>query len=1098
MMNNLSDIRIDYPNNIVETKYNTVGPTDSNMAPHLNFDYNQYLHVGTPTTNIDLNYFASYINQIEYLRTQTFSTNAGLESALVPHILHCTIERIKDSYIYNNDVQTVNKNKKEFVFKVQKIGIRNVDQYVISDDTRYIYIKPKLGENINDILEYIPTVNFTMSEARLRQYNDELKYYNNDMKLNEEVIINTSIKATLYNYYRLGCLDENILLFINGFCIPWTKIYVYWDNNSDMYLSVYGDELDSFNSYIKDSDVEVSIIRLPFKVLYLSEYDNIDDYPEIDVMNTYPLFNMYPDSGHMITNNYYDTFNHSARRLSMERIFVTDENILFTEIVLDVEPNGTNAVLGHYYNLRTGIDKHYRLNQFNFQCYEDGILKNDYTIKCNNFNIIDITMNQILNKYRIFKIFYNKNVQFVQDNIFKVKNTDILYSDFVKYLIRLRSSIDLFIQKIYDLKEQDTDDKFKIRMEYINMNNMEEGSTPYDEFIYYESAHLNGVLKRLVIQLFETNDITVINTLNNLIDRAYEPNYNAVNPQLGYSVKNEWFLRENLSEMFNLVNDDYTLSNIELVNESFDFSHSMDKTYKQNITDSADYILSYDSDKLEDAIVKPIDSIILTGAEVSDYIEADVFTYSRRNHKYSNNENYVMIFKNGLLHYEYNSIAYTKETFSVTMFRVSFEETDVFEIVYFYNINNKIIDVNYDDYQMPTIIRPGGIASIGQLKCAFMNSDIISPEDISVFVDRLPNNSYNGNINFTNKPLYKVNFYMSSLKPLPVAAVDGSLEKHEYMRIDYTQDSLQLIGKVNNSSYYVRLHDEIQDNITLPYKVTLASNKQFRYDYIKVNQNTDNYKIVLSDEFKCCTDTDNLMIFKNSRLLPKGSILTKPTNGTPISKREIYLNIPVVTDDILEVFYVNSKLNLVTNKVTNRVAVLNENNQPIDQINSGGYIRFNDTVYGICNKNTLLVFINGIKINKSQLENISNTIIKVTSDIQNVDRLELYSFIDITKANKILHKDALSHYEPIDGSLVDKSMKIDMSTLPNYNTPSTLDVMINNTSDDNLNILFDTTNVISNTNPIVDGNQYSKQHILSQILADNVISGDSGDWVFLL
>ena len=41
MMNNLSDIRIDYPNNIVETKYNTVGPTDSNMAPHLNFDYNQ-------------------------------------------------------------------------------------------------------------------------------------------------------------------------------------------------------------------------------------------------------------------------------------------------------------------------------------------------------------------------------------------------------------------------------------------------------------------------------------------------------------------------------------------------------------------------------------------------------------------------------------------------------------------------------------------------------------------------------------------------------------------------------------------------------------------------------------------------------------------------------------------------------------------------------------------------------------------------------------------------------------------------------------------------------------------------------------------------
>lgn len=220
-------------------------------------------------------------------------------------------------------------------------------------------------------------------------------------------------------------------------------------------------------------------------------------------------------------------------------------------------------------------------------------------------------------------------------------------------------------------------DVLKLRFELCYLNNMEEGATPVDEFIYYfdkeeeqsesneypvvsetniESRKAALTLDILADNIFKTDPHLVLDSIKKLnwsadyiihekqeknreecITTWEEPNPNSISeynykldPRFYYNygyydengvphkVVSEWGLRRNLPEMFiyKLDQENYTLDSMHLLDEVFDFTYSFDKTYEENLKHGLKYIVGYDADKLEQSIKRSIVSLTKTGKEL--------------------------------------------------------------------------------------------------------------------------------------------------------------------------------------------------------------------------------------------------------------------------------------------------------------------------------------------------------------------------------------------------------------------------------------------------------------------------------------------------
>lgn len=292
------------------------------------------------------------------------------------------------------------------------------------------------------------------------------------------------------------------------------------------------------------------------------------------------------------------------------------------------------------------------------------------------------------------------------------------------------------------------------------------------------------------------------------------------------------------------------------------------------------------------------------------------------------------------------------------------------------------------------------------------------------------------------------------------------------------------IGKGLNTEY----DDKVEPLIT-PQNITLCSHRQFRYMKTIVSASSDSYKLNLNNEFKYCTYQSHFMIFHNHKLVPMNSIIAHTIDKTPLDKPVLYLDISVSIGDIIEVFYISNNLRSLNSNVENGTKQLNINGQPIDQIQDTAYIRFESPLYTVSSKHSLFVFLNGKKIPMSNMEDISDTIIKILNNQESCERLEIINHIDNETINdKVFIKDGVSHEN-------DKIQSIDLSILQTYENPCKLDELLNHSSDAQLNTLFETTSSVTGTVAIVNGNYQSKDTILQRILADYVISGDPGEWI---
>lgn len=217
-------------------------------------------------------------------------------------------------------------------------------------------------------------------------------------------------------------------------------------------------------------------------------------------------------------------------------------------------------------------------------------------------------------------------------------------------------------------------DTFKLRFELSYLNNMEEGATPVDEFIYYfDNIGLKNldtypvvsnnnltkrktalVLDALAENVFKHDPNLVLESIKKLNWSAdyiipgefgnnkkenyittYNGKYNSnpnykLDPRFYYNygyrdqdnvphkLVSEWGLRRNLPEMFifSINKDEYTIDSMHLLDEVFDFTYNLDKSYEENLKHGLNYIIGYDADKLEQSIKRSIVSITKTGEEI--------------------------------------------------------------------------------------------------------------------------------------------------------------------------------------------------------------------------------------------------------------------------------------------------------------------------------------------------------------------------------------------------------------------------------------------------------------------------------------------------
>ena len=239
----------------------------------------------------------------------------------------------------------------------------------------------------------------------------------------------------------------------------------------------------------------------------------------------------------------------------------------------------------------------------------------------------------------------------------------------------------------YTLVQEDTDlvyDYLKLRFELSYLNNMEEGATPVDEFIYYfdnenfkqlnaapvvdsyNKRYTANLLNTLAYNIFKSDPHQVILSIvkmnysadyiipkaipvdssrDDMITTAASKTIYTLyqeDPRYFYNfgyyeedgtphkLVSEWGLRRNLPEMFYwaLEQDEYTINSMHLLDEVFDFTYGFDKEYEENLfgqgdtTKGMNYIIGYDADKLEATIKRGITSFSRTGKELRDYISS--------------------------------------------------------------------------------------------------------------------------------------------------------------------------------------------------------------------------------------------------------------------------------------------------------------------------------------------------------------------------------------------------------------------------------------------------------------------------------------------
>lgn len=172
---------------------------------------------------------------------------------------------------------------------------------------------------------------------------------------------------------------------------------------------------------------------------------------------------------------------------------------------------------------------------------------------------------------------------------------------------------------------------------------------------------------------------------------------------------------------------------------------------------------------------------------------------------------------------------------------------------------------------------------------------------------------------------------------------------------------------------------KLEDSFHYDRRLTLTSDRQFRY-MCKITQE-ESLGVTLSSDFNFCTEINKYMVFINGRKIDKANFKVTIANANlPFDDLSVYVNIPLKKGDRIEIFYISEPLE--------EVSV-----QP--KINQSGIININrNNISYSLNEEVYMIFINGKKINKTQLKSMNSNRLKIITDLDSIDNLCIIKHIE--------------------------------------------------------------------------------------------------------
>lgn len=206
---------------------------------------------------------------------------------------------------------------------------------------------------------------------------------------------------------------------------------------------------------------------------------------------------------------------------------------------------------------------------------------------------------------------------------------------------------------------------------------------------------------------------------------------------------------------------------------------------------------------------------------------------------------------------------------------------------------------------------------------------------------------------------------------------DIEISPHKQYELDFyyeeNEDGTTFLYPKNAYYYDKRLH--------------MISGRQFRYHYFKAPYSVIDV-ILPPSEFKYCTNPDQYMLYINKKKIPTYNYkVILPVTDKPYDDYSIYFNIPLDEGDEVEIFYIPDLLSEVHSEV---------------DLNPNGNIYLDKTkLRHNIDKNLDFIFVNGKKIPSDCIYEVSQTLVKITTDIESVRHL---SIIQHVETNDVLHK----------------------------------------------------------------------------------------------